>query len=396
MGNKETEFRVEQVEALARGLAPHVLEDALKRTVERLAGVPREALEGVLRGNESDAVTRAPVLDAARLKTLPDETLEALATVFFEVAIETTPDLPEPAPPAAPVSGDATAAFTGSQVWKPEASDANSFRGFYEQNGALSRDAFLARHKAPFLVSAVTFDKATWSGAIVLPVEKKPGPDMGGAIAVGRDESCDLVIPHTSVSKRHFTLALDGGRWTLTDVGSANGTRIDDVKIDANKPVKLRDISKLDLGGAHVTFNTPAGLFHFIEQVRKLAGHKTEANARAQAPLGKIVLRPGPPQKPAAATAPPPKRSSDRSPKATSSHKLPALPAETETRAEQALRGVASLVGTPQRLAATVIMTVVLGGALLVIAKPLAMMLFMESHPEWFESDLPARLKNPK
>src|SRR5688572_20987052 len=157
MSDEESDYRVEQVEALARGLAQSALEDAIKRTLDKLAGVPREALEAVLRANESEAITRRLVLDATTLKTLPGETLDALASTLFDFAVETTPVEPEPAADAAHVpSGNTTTAFTGD-IWKPDASYPNSFRGFYELNGSLSREGFLSKFKAPFLVSSVTF-----------------------------------------------------------------------------------------------------------------------------------------------------------------------------------------------------------------------------------------------
>src|SRR5581483_9144326 len=132
----------------------------IKAALAKLAGVPKEALEALLRGGESEAITKAPVLDVARLKTLPDETVLALSEALFELAIETTPDPPaeESSPLAAAVSGDVTQQFDG-KAWAPEASDANSFRAFYEANHRLSREEFLAKHAAPFLVTAVTFDR---------------------------------------------------------------------------------------------------------------------------------------------------------------------------------------------------------------------------------------------
>lgn len=41
---------------------------------------------------------------------------------------------------------------------------------------------------------------------------------------IGRAPSCDFVICHKSVSRRHAMLARDGERMIITDLGSTNGT----------------------------------------------------------------------------------------------------------------------------------------------------------------------------
>jgi hypothetical protein len=41
---------------------------------------------------------------------------------------------------------------------------------------------------------------------------------------IGRDVSCDLVLPRPGISKRHALISWDGRRWTLRDLMSRNGT----------------------------------------------------------------------------------------------------------------------------------------------------------------------------
>src|SRR5581483_10915438 len=116
-------------------------------------------------------------------------------------------------------------------------------------------------------------------------------------------------------------------------------------------------------------FNTPAGLFHFIEQVRKLEGHKEQSALRPKAKTAAqpIVLAPGPAQR-------------------RSSAKLAALP-EAAAKGRSSAR-LAALIGTPKRLVMTIVMVGLCSFAAFRIAKPLAFLLFAETHPEWFESDL--------
>jgi serine phosphatase RsbU (regulator of sigma subunit) len=48
----------------------------------------------------------------------------------------------------------------------------------------------------------------------------------GKVVLVGREASCDLELAHESVSRRHARIAVVGGEWTVTDLGSLNGTRV--------------------------------------------------------------------------------------------------------------------------------------------------------------------------
>lgn len=46
----------------------------------------------------------------------------------------------------------------------------------------------------------------------------------GERLRIGRDPACDLVIPHSSVSRAHAELYHDGDAWRLRDLGSKNGS----------------------------------------------------------------------------------------------------------------------------------------------------------------------------
>ena len=57
---------------------------------------------------------------------------------------------------------------------------------------------------------------------IVYPVEKDE-------IVIGRSVACDLVVNHVSVSRKHARLFRDGDAWRVEDLGSTNGTRVNDL-----------------------------------------------------------------------------------------------------------------------------------------------------------------------
>ncbi|MCW3014889.1 MAG: signal peptide protein [Solirubrobacterales bacterium] len=46
------------------------------------------------------------------------------------------------------------------------------------------------------------------------------------AIVLGRHPSCDIVLEHCSVSRRHLQITFDGRRWEANDLGSTNGTSL--------------------------------------------------------------------------------------------------------------------------------------------------------------------------
>jgi pSer/pThr/pTyr-binding forkhead associated (FHA) protein len=46
-------------------------------------------------------------------------------------------------------------------------------------------------------------------------------------LTIGRDEDCDIIIAHSSVSRNHARIVSNAGRWTLIDLDSANGVFVD-------------------------------------------------------------------------------------------------------------------------------------------------------------------------
>ena len=61
-------------------------------------------------------------------------------------------------------------------------------------------------------------------GAQAVPV------DLGESI-IGRGEECRIVVMHSTVSRNHARLVLDGARLTIEDLDSANGTYVNRVRI---------------------------------------------------------------------------------------------------------------------------------------------------------------------
>ena len=63
----------------------------------------------------------------------------------------------------------------------------------------------------------------------------------------------DLIISGRTVSRRHARLWFDNGQWFLIDLGSANGTMVNNVRI--YQQVTLRDGDVINFGDEVVLFN---------------------------------------------------------------------------------------------------------------------------------------------
>lgn len=103
-----------------------------------------------------------------------------------------------------------------------------------------------------------------------------------GAVTLGRDEACDVVIDDATVSLLHarFTLESatpdpedddDGRRFYVVDAGSSNGTFVDGEPAPAGAPVRVDDQCSVRFGPlAKFQFFTAAGFFQFMDFYRRI------------------------------------------------------------------------------------------------------------------------------
>ena len=76
-------------------------------------------------------------------------------------------------------------------------------------------------------------------------------------IIIGRDDSADVTIPASAVSRRHANLMLEGGNYMLEDLGSSNGTFLNGEKLTERRPLKSGD--KIRLGQIiNLVYHAPA------------------------------------------------------------------------------------------------------------------------------------------
>jgi len=70
-------------------------------------------------------------------------------------------------------------------------------------------------------------------------------------MTIGRDLACDIQVPDEKVSRRHARIAREGDAWTLTDLGSRNGTLVNGSRVETRTLVPLDEIQ---VGDAKLLF----------------------------------------------------------------------------------------------------------------------------------------------
>jgi diguanylate cyclase (GGDEF)-like protein len=71
------------------------------------------------------------------------------------------------------------------------------------------------------------------------------------SIVLGRDDSCEVKVPGTGVSRRHCLIVRDGAGCVLQDLGSTNGTWVNDESVSATP---LRDGDIIAVGDSLLKF----------------------------------------------------------------------------------------------------------------------------------------------
>jgi pSer/pThr/pTyr-binding forkhead associated (FHA) protein len=72
-----------------------------------------------------------------------------------------------------------------------------------------------------------------------------PVPEHGAVI--GRSRECDIVLADSNVSRRHAELRPAGMGWTVGDLGSTNGVRVNGRRV-GGEPMPVQDGDRIELG----------------------------------------------------------------------------------------------------------------------------------------------------
>jgi pSer/pThr/pTyr-binding forkhead associated (FHA) protein len=109
-------------------------------------------------------------------------------------------------------------------------------------------------------------------------------------VVAGRGSTCDVRLDDSSVSSRHCAVRCDGNKYSLADLGSTNGTRVNGVTIQQTR-LKPKDI--IQAGNVELMFDGPdvdieeaeSGTTPTVEVVAGPA--KIPDSFRASSPFGK-------------------------------------------------------------------------------------------------------------
>jgi len=128
----------------------------------------------------------------------------------------------------------------------------------------------LERHRTELRQLKLTFDELTRPTSlppceVVLPNNQRVPLDAHqGEYVIGWNDGTGGPLPDIDlhavggsaqgVSRRHAILRFIDRQWTLLDLGSTNGTYLNDARVAPNIPVVLSDRSRLRLGNIQVFF----------------------------------------------------------------------------------------------------------------------------------------------
>lgn len=75
-------------------------------------------------------------------------------------------------------------------------------------------------------------------------------------ISLGRDPTCDIHLPDETVSARHARLIHHHGQWWIEDLGSTNGTRLNNDRLST--PAVVTSGDQIECGRASLTIGLRA------------------------------------------------------------------------------------------------------------------------------------------
>jgi len=128
-------------------------------------------------------------------------------------------------------------------------------------------------------MASLKFDSGPRTGEKV-PLDK-------AKVTFGRGKSCDCIIAHPTVSREHFYLEHNNGKYFLVDQGSENGTRANGERISW---IELKDGDEIKAGPFTLVFEmdkarTETVELPIIDQTPKHCGRIKRGRKRSTSPL---------------------------------------------------------------------------------------------------------------
>jgi pSer/pThr/pTyr-binding forkhead associated (FHA) protein len=96
--------------------------------------------------------------------------------------------------------------------------------------------------------------------ALAIPLERKI------EVVVGRDPKSQIAINDGTLSASHLVLAVVSGKWTVKDLGSRNGTKLDGLALTPKLPLPIESGARIQAGDVMLTFYSPEGMRQRLEK----------------------------------------------------------------------------------------------------------------------------------
>jgi hypothetical protein len=98
-------------------------------------------------------------------------------------------------------------------------------------------------------------ERASRAGRAVLVAEGKRHAVAAGGATIGRSRDCDIVLNDSNVSRHHAEIKPGPqGRWTIADLGSTNGIRVNGRDVPAGQAQPLTSGDHVTVGTVDTTF----------------------------------------------------------------------------------------------------------------------------------------------
>ena len=98
-------------------------------------------------------------------------------------------------------------------------------------------------------------ERAARAGRAVLVAEGKRHAIGPGGAAIGRSRDCDIVLADSNVSRHHAEIRPGpGGQWTIADLGSTNGIRVNGRSVPSGQSETLSPGDHVTLGTVDASF----------------------------------------------------------------------------------------------------------------------------------------------
>jgi ABC-type multidrug transport system ATPase subunit len=120
-------------------------------------------------------------------------------------------------------------------------------------------------------ISIDNSDKSTDSGVLIeylavdkskITSEKTFNLNNKNSVVVGREDKCDITIPHTGISRKHCRFYKQGNDWFVEDLKSTNGTFVNGKK--ATK-LALKNNDSIFVGNTKFTYKQDSLIYTIIE-----------------------------------------------------------------------------------------------------------------------------------